>query len=99
MNEIGIETIPLVLNMEFKIPTLLAKGGLLTGATLANPILGGTAAVAMGLLKIVGDKRKAIESTIKESDVAYLMQVRDELTPVGSLEWLNIQSRKLLFGI
>lgn len=99
MNSIGIETIPTVLNLEVKVPTLLTGAGLITGAAIVNPVLGATAAVALGLLKIIGDKRKAIESEIKISDVAYLLHVRDDLTPLGSLDWLNVQARNLMFGV
>ena len=99
MNSLGIETMPSILNMEVKIPTTLTKSGILAGATLASPILGGTAAIAMGLLKIIGDKRKAIKKVIKESDVSYLLHIREDLTPIRSLEWLNLQARKALFGI
>jgi len=99
MNSIGIETIPTIINMQVNVPTLLAGGGLLVGTFSMNPILGATAAVAMGLAKIIGDKRKVIKDEIKKSDVAYLMNIRDDLTPADSLDWLNVQSRKLLFGI
>jgi hypothetical protein len=99
MNSIGIETIPTIINMEVKLPSLLVGSGLVAATIAVNPILGATAAVAMGLSKIIGDKRKAIKDEIKKSDVAYLMNIRDDLTPAGSLDWLNIQSRKLLFGV
>ena len=99
INSLGIETVPTILNMEVNVPTVLAGGGVLAGAFAVNPILGATAAVAMGIVKIIGDKRKALKNEISKSDVAYLMNIRDDLTPVGSLEWLNIQARKTLFGI
>lgn len=98
LNSIGIETIPTILNMEVKVPALLGSGALLAGAFTLNPILGSTAAVAMGLAKIIGDKRKLIREEIKKSDVAYLMNIRNDLTPKSSLEWLDIQAGKLLFG-
>ncbi len=99
MNSIGIETIPTILNVEVKVPALFTSGALLVGAFALNPLLGSTATVAMALAKIIGEKRKVVKGEIKKSDIAYLMNIRDDLTPAGSLDWLNIQSRKLLFGI
>lgn len=98
LNDLDIETIPTVINLETVVPKLLATGGLLAGATLANPALGVTSAVAMGLWKIISDKRKAVKSVIAASDVSFLMHVRDDLTPAGSLEWLAIQAGKLIDG-
>lgn len=97
LKSIGIETIPTILNMEVKVPALLGSGALLAVAFTLNPILGSTAAVAMGPAKIIGDKRKLIREEIKKSDVAYLMNIRNDLTPKGSLEWLDVQAGKLLF--
>lgn len=99
MNSIGIETIQTVFDLEVKIPSALASASLLAGITAVNPMLGATAAVAMSMWKIIADKRKAIKGEVKRSDVAYLMHVRDDLTPAGSLEWLDVQARKVLFGI
>lgn len=99
MNSIGIDTIQTVFDLEVKIPSFLASAGLLAGITAANPMLGATAAVAMSMWKIIADKRKAVKGEVKRSDVAYLMHIRDDLTPAGSLEWLDIQARKVLFGI
>ena len=94
INEVGIDAVTSVLNIEFKIPPLLLAGGV----TLANPILGAGAAVAMGLLKVITDKRKAIEGSLRNSDVAYLLHIKEELEPVGTLDWLNTRARKLMFG-
>lgn len=99
MRSIAIETIPTIINIEAKVPGILTGAGLLASTTIINPILGATAAVAIGLLKIMGDKRKAVQKEIKQSDVAFLWHVRDDLTPAKSLDWLNIQSRKALFGV
>jgi len=99
INSLGIDTVPTILNMEVNVPTVLVGSGVLAGAFAVNPILGATAAVAMGIVKIIGDKRKALKNEIAKSDVAYLMNIRDDLTPAGSLEWLDIQARKALFGI
>ena len=92
--DVGLDAVTSVLNVEFKIPPLLLAGSL----TLTSPILGAGAAVAMGLLKVISDKRKAIEGSLKNSDVAYLLNIKEELEPVGTLDWLNTRARKLMFG-
>ena len=95
INDVGLEAVTSVLNIEFKVPQLLLAGGV----TLANPVLGAGAAVAMGLLKVISDKRKAIEGPLKNSDVAYLLNIKEELEPAGTLDWLNTKARKLMFGV
>ena len=99
MKSIGIDTIPTIINMDINVPSMLLAGGLLAGAASGHPILGATAAVALGLSKVIADKRKAIRDKINQSDVAYLMNLRDDLTPAGSLQRLNRQSRKLILGV
>jgi hypothetical protein len=98
LNNLDIETIPAVINMETVVPKFFAVGGLLAGAALINPALGVTSAVAMGLWKIISDKRKAVKKALDASDVSFLMHVRDDLTPAGSLDWLAIQASKLIDG-
>jgi len=99
LNSMGVETIATVLNMEVKVPEILPATGVVGGTALVNPILGATTGIALGLLKIFGDQRKIVSEKIKGSDVAFLLHVRDDLTPAASLDWLNIQARKALFGV
>lgn len=99
MNSLGLETLQTFFNLEVKVPSLFLGAGLVTGTTLVNPILGATAAVALGLLKIFGDKRKQVKEAIQKSDVSYLQRIQDDLTPKGSLDWLEVQARKTIFGL
>lgn len=95
----GIETVSGILNLEVKMPSLLAGLSALTGVTILNPLLGATATVALGLLKIIADKRKAYKDALDKSDVAYLLHLQEGLTPETSLKGLTSRARQLTFGI
>lgn len=99
MNSLGLETIPTMFNLEVKIPPLLAGVGAAGGLAVLNPALGATAVVAFALLKVFSDGRNAIEKGIENSDVAYLLHVKEDLAPMNSLEWLESRARKVMFGI
>lgn len=99
INSLGLEAIPSIINMELKVPELLTGVGLVAGAAVLNPILGATAAVALGLIKILGDKRKAVKEEISKSDVAFLLRVREEISPGDALDRLNLSARKALIGV
>lgn len=98
----SLDSIPNVFSIETKIPPLLA-GGILAGVATSDPVVGVTAGLALGLLKIIGDKRKSIATKFESSEIAYLMHVREELTTPSSaketLKWLNLQGRKFFYGI
>lgn len=99
IQSMGFEAIPSIFNMEVKVPALLPALAMLGGATLVNPVLGATAAVALGLLKVVQGSRKQVQAQLRDSDVAYLLHLKEGLTPAGSLDWLEIQARKLALGV
>lgn len=99
INSLGLEAIPSIINMELKVPELLTGVGLITGAAVLNPFLGATAALALGLIKIFGDKRKAVKEEISKSDVAFLLRVREEISPGDALDRLNLSARKALIGV
>jgi len=99
MNSLGLETIPTIFNLEIKIPPLLAGLGTAGGLAVISPVLGATAAVAFALLKVFSDGRNALEKSVENSDVAYLLHVKEDLAPKDSLEWLSSRARKVMFGV
>jgi hypothetical protein len=92
----GLTPRPTIINLEARLPVELPG----MARVLVMPVLGmiSTAALAVGTLRTITDRRKAARTVIERSDVAYLMHVRQDLTPAGSLEWLSQQSRKQVFG-
>lgn len=98
----SLDSVSNILSIETKVPPLLA-GGLIAGVATSDPVVGVTAGIALGLLKIVSDKRKMITTKYQGSEIAYLMHVRDELATPNSaketLDWLNLQARKFFYGI
>jgi len=99
MRSNGIDTVTNLLNMDVKMPAFLTGAGTLTGAAIGNPVLGATTAVALGLLKIIGDTRKQYKDALKASDVAYLIHIQEGLAPITSLKWFETRARKLVLGV
>lgn len=98
LKSLGINTISTVLNIEAKVPRTSPEVEV-TDRTLNNLIFGATATIAIGLLKIFSDERKVVQKDVKKSDVAFLLQVRDDLTPSKSLELSHAQFSKVLESI
>jgi hypothetical protein len=93
-----METIPAIFNMEIKLPPVLA--GVVTGSLASiDPFLGTSAAIAFALLRVFSEKRKDVEKSVRNSDVAYLLHVKEDLAPINSLESLSGRARKLMFGV
>jgi hypothetical protein len=95
----GIETVTNVLNLEIKTPLVLTSLGGLGAGIAANPVLGGTAAVALALLPIIGDRRKVYKDALNRSDVALLLHIQEDLAPVASLKWIASRVRKFIYGV
>jgi hypothetical protein len=93
-----LETVPAIVNIQIKLPPVLA--GVATGGlAVIDPHLGASAAIGFALLKVFNEKRKAVEKSVKNSDVAYLLHVKEDLAPINTLEWVSGYARKVLFGI
>ncbi len=64
-----------------------------------DPVLSMTSAVAFALLKVISAKREAIEKSLENSDVAYLLQIKGDLAPKHFLEWIRSCAQKVMFNI
>jgi len=94
---LNIDTITGAMNVSFDVPKAVLSGAALMGATAVNPIVGAGGAVALGMLKIVGDKRKLNEKAMQSSPVSYLLSIEKELRPTDLISWISRQARKFRF--
>jgi len=99
LKSLGIKTVESFLNLEIKVPSLITSAGL---AVAINPVVGVTTGLGFGLFKTYGeirDRRKSVENKIQNSDVAFLLRVKEDLAPIKSLNWLQSRLRHFTFGV
>lgn len=88
---VGIDTVTGAMNVEVKLPALLAA----TQLHSAHPIAAAVGAIACTLLPIVRERRHKNEAALKASPVAYLLQLDQAITPQNLAARLLEQSRNL----
>jgi hypothetical protein len=94
LRSLGIDVAHNVFTLDMKVPALLTS----LGIAMVNPYWGITSAAALGLGKILADTRKRMRTEIKNSDVAYLWYLQQDLTPANSVQGLLRNLRRLFIG-
>lgn len=82
-----IDTITGAMNMSIKAPEAMVGIAALIGMAL-NPLITAAGAIALAVLKIVGDKHKKNERALQSSPTTYLLRLEKELKPKELLSWV-----------
>jgi len=94
--DVGIDTMFSCFNLKATLPAG-AAGAAAAFALPLNPIAAGTAALALGVIPALRDKRKAAKEALKASPVSYLYRMEQDLKPMDL--WSRVKQRSLQFAL
>ena len=92
----GVDTTVTALNTQLEVPAALTSSAVLLQASV-DPVVGGTAAVAFGAMKVWRARREK-QQQFRSSPAAYLLRLEEGLQPATLLERVRRQARMFLAG-
>jgi hypothetical protein len=95
LSEVKIETVTGALGIQIGVPSVVTQAAPLLGI-VANPIAALAAGVALALIPVLRNRRKA-QQEIKNSPVAYLMRVEENLLPRELTSWIWQRAKAFRF--
>jgi hypothetical protein len=98
LREVGIDTVYGCFSLKAVLPAGLASWATALGLAV-NPVVAGTAGLALGAVPIFRDKRKAARKVLAESPVSYLYRMEQDLKPVDLWGWVKQRAMKLTLDV
>jgi hypothetical protein len=93
----NVEAATSIVNVNFAVPSMVAAAASWAGVAM-NPVLGGIASVALGVIPTIQKKREDAEAALKTPG-AWLLRVEEGLKPPSFLSWVQQGARKFAIGV
>lgn len=98
LRDSGIEAVLGCFNVKAVLPAGVLSAAAVAGLAL-NPVAAGAAALALGVIPTLRDKRKEALGALRESPVSYLYRMERELAPKDLWSWVKQGTQRFALGV